>query len=253
MEEKNINSSLEGGEAVKQPFAKRIENFWYHYKWHTIVSAIIVAVIVICTVQMCSKPTYDVHILYAGDERLSSVRIDGDISEYEKTASALKAVTPDTDGSGEVLLNFLNLFVANEDELLALEERGENIENVSGLISEDSDTLSFNMISGDYYLLFLSERLFLEYDSEYGDSIFVALSDYATASDVKFAGVGARGIYLDSFASFASLEGISQLDPADTVVCLRKINDVTVGVNKAKHKESFSAAEAVLKNIISYK
>lgn len=231
-------------------FFKKLENFWYHYKIHTIAALFVIAVVTVCAVQMCSKPSYDAHILYAGDERISSVRIDGDLSEYEKVRDALISVTPDTDENGDTLISFLNLFVANEDELLALKERGESIEGVANVISEDTDTLHFNILSGDYYIMLLSARLFLEYEEEYSDALFTDLSVYASEASVEFVGSAKRGIKLSSLENFSALEGISELAPEDTVVCLRRVSDISSG--QKKHQRNFAAGEAVLKKLIAY-
>ena len=251
MEEQNTTPELENIPAVKPPFSKRLENFWYHYKIHTIAAIFIIVAVTICTLQFCSKPKFDAYVLYAGDERVSNVRMDGDLSEYEKFQNAMKRVTPDQNENGEVLVAIENLFVANEAELLLLEERGENVDNVASLISEDSESLYFYMLSGDYYLLFLSERLFLEYDGEYGGGVFVDLSVYG-GENLRYVGDGTRGIYLDSFEKFSELDGIASLDPADTVVCLRKINALSSKANGKKNVKSFDTAEAILKKIIEY-
>ena len=42
------------------------DNFWYHYKWHTIVIAFIVIVLGISTVQACTNQKVDVIFTYAG-------------------------------------------------------------------------------------------------------------------------------------------------------------------------------------------
>lgn len=242
MEEKYTGESL--------TFSKKLENFWYHYKIHTVAALFIIIVAVICIVQMCSKPSYDAHILYAGDERISSVRQGGDLSEYEKVRDALISVSPDRDGDGDVLISFLNLFVANEDELIALSERGESIEGVANVIKEDTDTLHFNMLSGDYYVMLLSTRIFLDYDGEYSTALFTDLSVYAEAADVEYVGDGKRGIKLSSLENFSELEGINGMDPEDTVLCLRKISDISKGQNK--HEKNFAAGEAVIRKLLAY-
>lgn len=252
MEERNEKIEGDIKLRVKNPIPKWLDNFWYHYKWHTIVTLFIIFAVVLCTLQMCSKPKYDVHILYAGKERITTVR-EGDLSEYERTVLDLKCVCDDLNNDGEITVDFLNLFIANTEELSALEARGESIEGAEALIREDSGTLEFSIVSGDYFLLILSERLFLEYDSEFGDSLFANLSVYANDADVDYAGGSERGIYLSSLPAFAELPSIAELDTDGSVVCLRKITDVSALWNASKNEKNFEAAESVLKNMISYK
>ena len=237
---------------VKSPALKWLDNFWYHYKWHTIVILFVIIVGVMLILQMCSKPDYDLHVLYAGDDRISSSREGGDLSEYEKMLSDLKRISPDVDDDGERVVDFLNLFVANDEELAALEAKGESTEGADSLIREDAETLEFSIVSGDYYLLFLSERLFLEYAEEFGDTMFAPLSGYASADEVEFVGEGSLGIRLSTIEGFASLGAVSSLDTADTVVCLRRVTEVSAFWNKSRNESNFKAAEAALKIILSY-
>jgi len=247
------NEKIEGDVEikVKTPFSAWLDNFWYHYKWHTIVAAFVIIVGVLLTVQMCSKVSYDLHILYAGDARVSPSREGGDLSEYEKTLMDLKKITPDINGDGECEVDFLNLFVANDEELALLREKGESTEGAETLIREDSETLSFSIVSGDYYIMLLSERLFLEYAEQYGDSLFAPLSEYATDAEVDFVS-GTLGIRLSSIEGFASLPAISALDTEDTVICLRAVTEVSAFWNKSRNEKNFEAAEAALIAILEY-
>ncbi len=237
---------------VKSPALKWLDNFWYHYKWHTIAILFVIIVGVMLTVQMCSKLDYDLHVLYAGDDRISSSREGGDLSEYEKMLSDLKRVSPDVDENGECVVDFLNLFVANDEELASLEAKGESTEGADSLIREDAETLKFSVTSGDYYLIFLSERLFLDYEGEFGDAMFTPLSEYAGGGDVEFVGSSSLGIRLSSIEGFASLGAVSALDTADTVVCLRRVTEVSAFWNRSRNENNFEAAEAALINILSY-
>ena len=40
---------------------KWLENYWYHYKWATIISAFFITVAVICIVQIASKKNYNIY------------------------------------------------------------------------------------------------------------------------------------------------------------------------------------------------
>ena len=228
-----------------------LENFWYHYKWHTIVALFVIAVAVLLTVQMCSKVSYDLHILYAGDDRVSASREGGDLSEYEKAIIDLKKITPDTNGDGAREVDFLNLFVANDEELSLLQAKGESIEGAETLIREDSETLNFSVVSGDYYIMLLSERLFLEYAEEYGDTLFAPLSEYCSEGEVEFV-CGSLGIRLSSIEGFASLPSISRLDTKDTIVCLRAVTEISAFWNKSRNEKNFASAEAALIAILEY-
>ena len=76
MEEQN---KLENEEVKmkKGKFSLWIENFFYHYKWHTIGVAFVLIVVLICTLQMCDKTSYDMLIVYAGRKDIERTTEDG--------------------------------------------------------------------------------------------------------------------------------------------------------------------------------
>ena len=43
-----------------------IENYWYHYKWPTVIVLFFAIVILVCTLQMCGRESTDITIVYAG-------------------------------------------------------------------------------------------------------------------------------------------------------------------------------------------
>ena len=50
---------------------KWLENYWYHYKWHTLIVAFFVIMLTVMGVQMCSREDNDIYIIYAGPELIS--------------------------------------------------------------------------------------------------------------------------------------------------------------------------------------
>ena len=93
---------------------RKLENFWYYYKWHTIVSLFLAFVIVVCTVQACSREKEDIRIIYAGGSYVEG--------EYHREISkALSSVLPeDFDGDGKEKRGFCEL-----SDLLSRGDRGD--------------------------------------------------------------------------------------------------------------------------------
>ena len=78
---------------------RKLDNFWYHYKWTVIVVTFFVAVAVVCLVQLFSRPKYDTSIVLA-----TSYRMDN--AEYGEFEALMKNLLPkDFDGNGEKNLN----------------------------------------------------------------------------------------------------------------------------------------------------
>ena len=72
MDEKN--NSPEVKIKVNTKFSEWLDNYWYHYKWHTIAVLFAIFVVVICTFQMCRRTVTDIQIMYAGNEDISMSR-----------------------------------------------------------------------------------------------------------------------------------------------------------------------------------
>ena len=227
---------------IKEPnLSEKLENFWYHYKWHTIAAFFIVLVVVICSLQMCGKSTYDVYVMYAGEMPIENTKAD---SNYHTMISALKLVTDDHDEDGATSPLLKNLLVPSGKEYDALADRG-----YDRLIASDMAEFEQLMVySSEYYLCFLSEDTFREYDkpTSSGAYPFVSLTDLAPeGSDARYA--SDRGIYLSSL-DFGKLSGINEL-PEDTVVCLRaKLKLPGAGSSDS----AYESAKATLAKILAY-
>ena len=234
---------------VKLKSSKWIENFWYHYKWHTVSAVAVLLIFTILILQMFTKTSYDVNILYAGHYEIERVSPDGEKPPYSSLVDDLKNIFSDYNNDGNVNISLLNLLVMNESEVK--EHYGDDAINYlnSTLIKEDTDKLFQIMVYGDYYLCLLSERLFLEYDESYGDKIFSSLTQYISEGQCEM--INERGIYLSSLNCY-TLDEFKNL-PSDTVVCLRRVSEIKGVVNKDESMAAFKKGEKALLDLISYK
>ena len=95
---KNEKEYTEGIYIKENKFSAWFDNFWYHYKWYTIISIFLIIVIGICTFQMCTKKDYDIVLTYAGPKELltnpqEKININSSLSnaavdQYGEDASA---------------------------------------------------------------------------------------------------------------------------------------------------------------------
>ena len=47
---------------------KWLENYWYHYKWHTLISGAAIILVAVLIVQLAAKVNYDALFMYVGDD-----------------------------------------------------------------------------------------------------------------------------------------------------------------------------------------
>lgn len=241
-----------GDVSIKSPFVTKLENFWYHYKWHSIISAFLVIVILICSLQMCTKTTYDVHILYAGAYKLEKTSSDGDVSPYMGTVSSLKRVSDDFDKNGSVDVNLLDLFVMTNEEISEFYQNesnaGKEINEIQ--IRDNTETLDTTLLMSNYYVCFLSESLFLKYSAQHSGALFAEIAPYTNPNN-NYEYASSKGIYIRSL-DFYEMPYISAL-PDDTVVCIRRLSDVSGLFGGADAEDSFKRAEIVLREILGAK
>ena len=95
-----------GNIKIESPFFKKLENFFYHYKWHTIIAAFLIFAISLCVFQTCKRTSYDAYVLYAGGKNLRSVEEGETDSTFVKLSKTLKFYVGDYDGDGEKNLSF---------------------------------------------------------------------------------------------------------------------------------------------------
>lgn len=229
--------------------AGKLENFWYHYKWHTLIVLFILLVVTVCTLQMCKKESYDVYALYAGPTDVSKIS-DGGIPPYSAMLSALKKMAADRDGDGAASPAFDTLFVMTNAEIDAYREahKDDGTEPNVTKIKENLSVLEADILYGDYYVCFLSESLYNIYKTRDGVDLFVPLADYVGDADVEY--VDACAVRLSSTA-FGSSPGFADL-PADTVICLRALTEVkNSGLGAKRNRALFIAAEETVKNIFA--
>ena len=178
MQENYNEQEVNGGQSFFKSALKWLDNFWYHYKWHSIIALFLIFAVVICTFQMCTKTSYDIHILYAGGYEIKRTSSDGDVSPISETVSTLRNhAASDFDGDGKVNVSFRDLFVLTEEEIKGITAADKNKEINYYLINENNKILRDTLTYSNYYLCFISPALYEEYKVIDGIEIFVPLAD----------------------------------------------------------------------------
>ena len=250
---KNENE-LSGDIKIQSPFMKKLENFFYHYKWHTIIAAFFVFILALCVFQTCKKTSYDAYIMYAGGKNLRTMEEGETESTFVILYKTMGFYVGDYDEDGEKNVSFSDIFLPSADEIKKLEEEG----NAPYTLLGDNDELfRNNMLSGNYYVCLLSEYLFNEWTKN-DNNPFVSITDYLPEG-AKIANVegedGYRlasdcGVYLSS-TPLKDEPGFKYL-PDDTIICLRKFSKASTPGRKGEniYKNSEKLLCALLKGEI---
>lgn len=232
------------GEAVatKSKFVLWIENFFYHYKWHTAAVAFILIVAIVCTVTMCGRKKVDVMIVYAGNGEIFTNSNGADVSTHQLLLGALQKVG---DESGKTVSLSSYWWLSNE-EIEALKNDG--IENNELSAAQESNVYSgfqeFDHLmtlggSSQYYIWFVSPELYeyyahqitksggnveqlftnLDYLEGYNPNIKYYTSAECATESLRNVDLANTAIKLSSLSIYD--EKFKDLLPADTLVVLR--------------------------------
>ncbi len=249
MREREAKDGMSSPEAIRpHGFKENAENFWYHYKWHTLIALFLIFTLLICTLQMCSRPKYDVHVLYAGGHYVDRKSQNGDIPPYNVLHSSLSLFTSDFDGSGSVSLALDVKYVLSDSEIAKLEatlEPGEELPYAA--LMSNAESLASLMSYSEYYLCLFSPAVYEQYKTIGDLSRFAPLESYVH-EDVSVEYYSEYAIKLATLDAY-SLPGLCDL-PDDTLVCLRRTGEV---FDSGRSAEAFRRSSQTLAEILSYK
>ena len=134
IDESEVIEDYEISHDYKQPegTSKKIENFFYHYKWHVIAIALIVFFVGYMVIQTVTKEKNDLYVLAISTTNESNIYVKQ--VDIEK---ALEQYCPDFDGNGyvHVGVNFMNIA---KDAIIADYSDAENFKFQAELFTGDS-------------------------------------------------------------------------------------------------------------------
>ena len=240
-----MSEYIEGVGEVETPksLKDRAANFWYHYKWHSILALILIFAITVCSLQFCKKEDYDIHILYAGGYVVGKTAPEGSEAEIVKVLSALKRVSSDYDGDQNHRVNFTNYYFLSASEQQAL---GSNIDYA--FLTNDKKSLESALEFSEFYLCFISPAVYEQYNEHGEIDMFISLNEYKSIADESsFYAYNALKL---SSTDFYKMPGISSL-PEDTLICIKTPS--VLASKSDEHNEYITRARETLKNILNYK
>ena len=227
---------------------QKMENFWYHYKWHTIIALFLIFAILICSLQFCGRTEYDAYVMIATDYQVKKTTAGGNSAEAVEIVSALRRAVKDYDESGEINISLFDLFYLPASEISRYEkEHGVSLD--LGMLDENNTALYDQMMFGDYYVMLISPEVYEKYsDFEGQTNVFENISEYADGTDAE--------LYSDYAVKLSSLEfyelaGICNL-PSDTLLCLRRYSEMSTLLSSKENKANYDRSKEIITNIINY-
>jgi hypothetical protein len=216
-------------------FLRWWDNYWYHYKWHTIIAAFVIFLIVFIVGQQASDPKQDIIVTYCGPMSFLS-------AETEDLREAMNRIMPeDFDENGEKYAEIVRYAVYSEAELEAdrLAHDGQGTVNLAFNAKQMTDFNTF-MSFGECSVYLLSEYMY-EYVKPRG-----ALKPLADALGETPEGAHDEySVYLKDTPYYA-LEPALQRLPEDTLVCITAPYDL----GNSSDPEYYARSLAMLRAIV---
>jgi len=220
---------------------KWLDNYWYHYKWPTIVISLFAAFIIIASIQLFSKKDPDAHIMYAGPASITYLSMDEIISSLNDV------ITQDYNGDKRKHVEYVEITLTDRTRI---SEEGEiyneyvknNLDYQSSMLERYNAEIAF----GDSVIYFISPGIYM--DLKYNFQL-VPLNSERLLNDIPDNAFDEYSFKLSDLDIY-KCPGFSLL-PEDTLVCVRN-PDKRLAIAKISD-EDFKNNVSVFKDIVNYK
>lgn len=229
-DEKRTEERVGPGEiSVKSsPFLSWLDNFWYHYKWQTLGILFAIIVVTVCTLQTCSKESYDLSAVYAGPVAAG----EGGFADLELL---LEDCAEDADKDGEKSVNLVRYNIYSAEQIVEYEKAGFSISR--SFNSSEFENYGSFLMTGEASVYFLDPWLYEELKAADRLRPLAELLPSEQAASVSADGYGLR---LGDSELYRQYDAIGFL-PEDTVICL--LRQQVIG--KSRKDEHYEKEEAL--------
>lgn len=221
------------------------ENYWYHYKYHTLLTLLALITCIVGLSQCSVSEEYDMYVSYAGPKNLYS-------DDIENGERALESVL-DTDfsGDGKVNVSFNRFFYMSPDEVREAKENDPAFSVLDQSVALDSFKREFE--AGDTVIWLVSPALYEEYSKK---DMWVSMLEVLDAD--AWRSLTAR-IPEDSYDQYSvklcetrfGQVFFSEL-PEDTLLCMRRKANFAAVMGEEEAFVLYERGVQLMKNIFAY-
>lgn len=212
---------------------KWAENYWYHYKWQTLIAIVFIVTFAIGFGQIAfEKNSYDVYALYAGPTYLEKLPHDEIVESIKKEATK---VSGDTETEKDV--NLQMLIYLTDDQIAAqkeeVEAQGETF--VFDYLENNNvfEIFMKQLVSGENVIMFLDPMLYKTAESN--EALYMIKDILGrNVTGMTESGMGVRLADSGLIEKYPALSAL----PDDCVVCFRKVTHAMKLIGKSESKDS---------------
>lgn len=204
--------STEGISIKNNKFLVWLDNFWYHYKWHTIITVFLVLVLGISIIQACTTQKTDIVITYAGPKNFVGVS-----DEKMGINSALSDISSEIYGE-EANATLNSFLIYSKEQIKKIEDENYVSESERPKVNTAENTSAMNnfneyLKAGASYILLLDPSIY----KGIGEERLIQLTEvYGSTPEGALDKYSVRLGDTELYQTVAELRAL----PADTVVCM---------------------------------
>lgn len=201
---------------VNNRFFKKLDNFWYHYKWPVILISFFLIVGVICFTQCATKEKSDLRVAFAGDFSVNSKGEPIQAEDMQQFVDLLESFAPLNEDGNACSIKHTSFYIRNPENLKD-EYTGMDFNSIKATISENMSAFDTHIMLGDSAVYFVSleayeimpniRTLMRPLANLYGDAIPASAYD-------------AYAIRLGDTAFYQYYDLVNQMLPPDTLILL---------------------------------
>lgn len=217
---------------------KWLDNFWYHYKWPTIMIAFFGTILVVGIVQMVGKTDPDISLIYAGPQVIT----EQGSQEMEKTFS--QVVREDINDDGEKVVRLTEVVILSDAQL---QEKKEEAEEEGDALYYDVSLRddAFNqakgwLVTGEMLVCLMDPYVYEIFAKQ---NLFLPLADYLDeVPDFAYDAYSIRFSETEFGSFYSSLEPLGE----DTLLCLVKPTFLGTDEESARYQAHIAFIKEIL-------
>lgn len=209
-------------------FTEKIENYWYHYKWQTLLGLFGLVVFSVCLVQCAGRETPDAMIMYAGNYKIAD--------DYrEKSLESI--MKEDYNGDGKKSVDVFQLVI----NIVEKDGKYEIFDPVSQ--SEEMQRVEIELATGDSVIYLLHPYIYEQYRG-----MFRPLSE--VLDEVPAYAVDDTGIPVSELISY--MQTTLNFYPENSILCLRRERTEDSLMSKKDDHEYYENNVKFFRDIVKY-
>lgn len=223
---------------------KWLDNYWYHYKWQTIIGVFFAVVIVIFTTQFITKEEYDYSVIYAGP----GVPTANQTREMEKAFSSV--LEKDLNGDGKKNATLLEFYLLTEEQKDIKQQeadaKGEILAVNWGEMQNTRNNFTTHVFTGESMICLLDPEW---YEMLREQDAFLELSEITgELPDCAQDGYSLR--LCDT--PFAQYYTVFSILPSDTLLCFRRPSTASL-MGSSSQNEKYAGNKEIFRAILEWK